>query len=139
MTIRKLVVHHHHRFYPVDHRQIRFISIEDGVISVFGRSHVGNLLFRTLAEVEAHLDERSFWRCHKSHIVNVHHVAEVIRLGEGRFLLVMDDDVSTQVKVSRGKQADIDHFFAGLPIHRRDKREQSVAAELAEVADAHVG
>ena len=55
----------------------------------------------TLRELEERLDPAHFFRAHKSALVNLAHVREIVPTASGRYALVMHDDAGSQVALSR--------------------------------------
>jgi DNA-binding LytR/AlgR family response regulator len=55
----------------------------------------------TLRELEERLDPAQFFRAHKSALVNLAHVREIVPTASGRYALVMRDDAASQVALSR--------------------------------------
>jgi two-component system LytT family response regulator/two-component system response regulator LytT len=55
----------------------------------------------TLRELEERLDPAVFFRAHKSSLVNLHHVKEIVPWFGGRFKLVMRDANGSEVALSR--------------------------------------
>jgi DNA-binding LytR/AlgR family response regulator len=55
----------------------------------------------TLRELEARLDPALFFRAHKSSLVNLQHVKEIVPWFGGRFKLVMRDATGSEVALSR--------------------------------------
>lgn len=88
-------------------RLVPYAEILWGVVEG-GKTHVqtatnGRLLLRhTLKELETRLAPHQFTRVHKSYLVNLTHVTEVIPWFSGTFILRMDDDEGTQIPLSRG-------------------------------------
>lgn len=68
---------------------------------VFARTAEGRLLVeRTLGELEAALG-RSFFRSHRSYLVNIAHVAEILPADSGTFVLLMRDPGASRLPLSR--------------------------------------
>jgi len=55
----------------------------------------------SLSKLEKMLENRLFFRAHRSFLVNLNKVKEIIRSGPGLFELVLDDEFRTRVPVSR--------------------------------------
>jgi DNA-binding LytR/AlgR family response regulator len=55
----------------------------------------------TLRELEERLDPEEFFRAHKSSLVNLRHVKEVVPWFGGRFKLIMRDQAASEVALSR--------------------------------------
>jgi len=74
----KVIVRAQGRLLLVDQREICFITIEGGAISVVTRGVEGQSNCRTLEELMEQLDPEAFWRAHRSFIVNIQHIREVV-------------------------------------------------------------
>src|ERR1700726_3794077 len=72
----KVIVRAQSRLLLVDQREIFFASIEEGTISVVTRTVEGHSNCRTLEELMDQLDPETFWRAHRSYVVNIHHIRE---------------------------------------------------------------
>ncbi|HVN85749.1 MAG TPA: LytTR family DNA-binding domain-containing protein [Candidatus Binatia bacterium] len=57
----------------------------------------------TLKELEDRLDPEVFFRAHKSRLVNLHRVKAIVPWFGGRFKLVMRDQASSEVELSRAQ------------------------------------
>ncbi len=85
------------------------------------RSHDGEVQVRTpdgkyrakstLNELEQKLSAHGFIRTHRSFLVNVNHIMEIIPWFNGSFKLVMDDREKTEVPVSRQNVKDLKRYF----------------------------
>ena len=99
----KLVVKSQGRLFLVDAEEIIFASIEDGVISIVTRDLEGQSNFRTLEELQGNLDPKVFWRAHRSYLVNVNHIKEVVPWFKSSYQLKMQDRKQTEIPVSRAQ------------------------------------
>ncbi len=97
----KLLVRTQNRNLIVDAQDMIYATIEDGVISVVTTSIEGMLNYRTLEELQSNLDPEHFWRAHRSYIVNIHHIKEVIPWFNSSFQIKMTDKRETEIPVSR--------------------------------------
>ena len=66
------------------------------------------LLDKTLAELEADLPAEDFVRIHRSAIINLNHLDEIIRLFAGSYRARMKDKKRSALPVSRGARARLD-------------------------------
>ena len=99
----KLVVKAGGRLYLLDSDQIVYASIEDGVISIVTRELEGQSNFRTVEELQNTLDPKVFWRVHRSYLINVNRIKEVIPWFKSSYQLKMDDRKQTEIPVSRAQ------------------------------------
>jgi two-component system response regulator LytT len=97
----KLLVRSQQRMLLVDAEDLVFASIEDGLISVVARDAEGSSNYRTLEELHSALDSESFWRPHRSYLVNIHHIKEVVPWFKSSYMLKMNDKKQTEIPVSR--------------------------------------
>jgi len=99
----KLVVKSQGRLILVDAEEIMFATIEDGVISICTRDLEGISNFRTVEELQGSLDPKVFWRVHRSYLVNVNHIKEVVPWFKSSYQLKMQDRKQTEIPVSRAQ------------------------------------
>jgi two-component system, LytTR family, response regulator LytT len=107
----KLVVKSAGRLFLVDSDDIIYASIEDGVISIVTRDLEGQSNFRTVEELQANLDPRAFWRVHRSYLVNVNHIKEVVPWFKSSYQLRMEDRKQTGIPVSRAQTRKLREFL----------------------------
>jgi two-component system, LytTR family, response regulator LytT len=99
----KLIVKSTGRLHLVDSDDVIYASIEDGVISIVTRDLEGQSNFRTVEELQANLDPRIFWRVHRSYLININRIKEVVPWFKSSFQLKMDDRKQTEIPVSRAQ------------------------------------
>ena len=87
----------------VDSADVVFASIEDGLITVFTRDSEGHSNYRTIEELHAALDAADFWRSHRSYLININHIKEVVPWFKSSYLLRMNDKKQSEVPVSRAQ------------------------------------
>jgi len=97
----KILVKSGQRLLLVASENLIFASIDDGLISVVGRDVEGTSNYRTLEELHGALDSETFWRPHRSHLVNIHHIKEVVPWFKSSYMLKMDDKKQSEIPVSR--------------------------------------
>ena len=102
------------RLFLVDQKDICYASIEDGVISVVtagvnGMEGVSNC--RTLEELLDSLDPNLFWRAHRSFLVNINRIREVVPWFKSSYQLRMDDKKQTEIPVSRAQTKRLRELF----------------------------
>jgi two-component system LytT family response regulator/two-component system response regulator LytT len=95
----------------VDAEDLIFASIEGGLISVTAKDLEGSSNYRTLEELHATLDSDSFWRPHRSFLVNIHHIREVVPWFKSSFMLKMNDKKSSEIPVSRQQTKRLRELF----------------------------
>jgi len=99
------------RLFLVDQKDICFASIEDGVITVVTPNMEGQSNCRTLEELLAALDQNLFWRAHRSYLVNINRIKEVVPWFKSSYQLRMGDKNQTEVPVSRAQTRRLRELF----------------------------
>jgi len=99
------------RMILVDQRDICYASIEDGVITVYTSSVEGESNCRTLEELADSLDANLFWRAHRSYLVNINRIKEVVPWFKSSYQLRMDDKKQAEVPVSRAQTKRLRELF----------------------------
>ena len=97
----KLLVKSNQRNFIVDAQDVVYATIEDGLITVVASNLEGQSNYRTIEELQSNLDPDMFWRVHRSYLVNIHRIKEVIPWFKSSFQLRMDDKKQTEIPVSR--------------------------------------
>ena len=97
----KLLVKSNSRNFIVDAQDVVYATIDDGLITVVGTSVEGESNYRTIEELQSNLDPDIFWRVHRSFLVNINRIKEVIPWFKSSFQLRMDDKRHTEIPVSR--------------------------------------
>lgn len=109
---RRFLVRTRDKTLVVNAGEIDWIEAADYYVSI----HAGNashLLRETMAEIEARLDPKQFFRVHRSAIVNVERVREIHPLFRGDCELLLGD--GTKVRLSRTRRAEFERLFSGPP------------------------
>ena len=99
----KLVVKSAGRLVLVDSDDVVYATIQDGVISIVTKDLEGHSNFRTVEELQGNLDPNTFWRVHRSYLVNVNRIKEVVPWFKSSYQLKMDDRKQTEIPVSRAQ------------------------------------
>jgi two-component system LytT family response regulator/two-component system response regulator LytT len=89
------------RFLLVQADEIIYASLADETIAVVTSQHVGTSNYRTLDELQTRLDPDVFWRVHRSHLVNINKIKEIVPWFSRNYILRMKDEKSTEIPVSR--------------------------------------
>ena len=97
----KLLVKSSNRNFIVDAQDVVYATIEDGLITVVATGVEGESNYRTIEELQSNLDPDTFWRVHRSFLVNINRIREVIPWFKSSFQLRMDDKKQTEIPVSR--------------------------------------
>jgi two-component system response regulator LytT len=107
----KVIVRAQSRLLLVDQGEICFASIENGTISVVTKAVEGHSNCRTLEELMDQLDPETFWRAHRSFVVNIQHIREVVPWFKSSYQLRMDDPQKTEIPVSRAQTKRLRELF----------------------------
>jgi two-component system LytT family response regulator/two-component system response regulator LytT len=107
----KVVVRAQSRLLLVDQKDLCFATIEEGRISVVTKALEGDSNCRTLEELTDQLDPEQFWRVHRSFVVNIQHIREVVPWFKSSYQLRMDDRKQTEVPVSRSQTKRLRELF----------------------------
>jgi two-component system response regulator LytT len=91
------------RFVLVQAQEIVHASLIDEAIVVVTNSVSGTSNYRTLDELQARLDPTIFWRVHRSHLVNITNIKEIVPWFSRNYILKMRDPKATEIPVSRSQ------------------------------------
>ena len=97
----KLLVRSNNRNLIVDAQDLIYATIDDGLITVVTTHIEGHSNYRTIEELQSNLDPNLFWRVHRSFLVNINRIREVVPWFKSSFQLKMDDKKQTEIPVSR--------------------------------------
>jgi two-component system, LytTR family, response regulator LytT len=107
----KIILQAHNRLLLADQKDICFASIEEGIISVVTPTLEGQSKCRTIEELLELLDPSLFWRAHRSYVVNINHIKEVVPWFKSSYQLRMDDRKQTEIPVSRAQTRRLRELF----------------------------
>ena len=102
------------RLLLADPKDICYATIEDGVITVVTSGAAGlegHSNCRTLEELNENLTADAFWRAHRSYLVNINHIREVVPWFKSSYQLRMDDKKQTEIPVSRAQTRRLRELF----------------------------
>src|SRR5262249_30209410 len=91
------------RYLLVPSTEISHASVIDETLVVATQTMSGQSNYRTLDELHARLDPAIFWRVHRSHLVNIRNIKEVVPLFSRNYVLKMKDTRGTEIPVSRAQ------------------------------------
>ena len=97
----KLLVKSNNRNFLVDANDVVYATIDDGLITIVAAHIEGQSNYRTIEELQSNLDPEVFWRVHRSFLVNINRIKEVIPWFKSSYQLRMDDKRQTEIPVSR--------------------------------------
>ncbi|MBW8748622.1 MAG: response regulator [Acidobacteria bacterium] len=107
----KVVVRAQNRLLLVDQKHLCFAAIDEGQISIVTQNVEGTSNCRTLEELMDQLNPEIFWRAHRSYVVNIHHIREVVPWFKSSYQLRMDDRQQTEIPVSRAQTKRLKELF----------------------------
>jgi two-component system LytT family response regulator/two-component system response regulator LytT len=91
------------RFVLVQSDDIIYASLAEDSITIVTGQVSGTSNDRTLDELHARLDPDVFWRVHRSHLVNINKVKEIVPWFSRNYILRMADAKATEIPVSRSQ------------------------------------
>ena len=100
--MRRLPVMKGKKIVLVDLDDIVWIGVEGELVFVHTASEK-YMMNATMAELESRLDPRVFFRSHRSSIVNLNHVKEIVPWFSGKYKIVVDDERKSELVLSRAR------------------------------------
>ena len=97
----KLLVRSANRNFIVDANDVIYATIDNGLITLVTTNLEGQANYRTIEDLQANLDRDMFWRVHRSYLVNINRIKEVVPWFKSSYQLRLDDRKHTEVPVSR--------------------------------------
>jgi two-component system LytT family response regulator/two-component system response regulator LytT len=97
----KLLIRNANRNFIVDAQDVIYATIDNGMITLVATNVEGHSNYRTIEDLQANLDKDTFWRVHRSYLVNIHKIKEVVPWFKSSYQLRMDDRKHTEIPVSR--------------------------------------
>jgi len=91
------------RFLLVQADDIIYASVADESINIVTGHVAGTSNYRTLDDLQGRLDPDVFWRVHRSHLVNINKIKEIVPWFSRNYILRMKDAKSTEIPVSRSQ------------------------------------
>jgi two-component system response regulator LytT len=91
------------RFVLVQADDIIHASLIEDSINIVTSQVAGTSNDRTLDELHARLNPDVFWRVHRSHLVNINKVKEIVPWFSRNYILRMKDAKATEIPVSRSQ------------------------------------
>jgi DNA-binding LytR/AlgR family response regulator len=91
------------RFMLVQAEEIIYASLADESINIVTGQVAGTSNYRTLDDLQARLDPEVFWRVHRSHLVNINKIKEIVPWFSRNYILRMKDPKGTEIPVSRAQ------------------------------------
>jgi len=91
------------RFLLVQADDVIYASLNGDTISIATGQVAGTSNYRTLDELQASLDPDVFWRVHRSHLVNINKIKEIVPWFSRNYILRMKDAKGSEIPVSRSQ------------------------------------
>ena len=91
------------RFVLIQADDIIHASLVEDSINIVTNQVSGTSNDRTLEELHARLNPEVFWRVHRSHLVNINKVKEIVPWFSRNYILRMTDAKATEIPVSRSQ------------------------------------
>jgi two-component system LytT family response regulator/two-component system response regulator LytT len=91
------------RLMLVQADEIIYASLADESINIVTGQVTGLSNYRTLDDLQARLDPDVFWRVHRSHLVNINKIKEIVPWFSRNYILRMKDVKGTEIPVSRSQ------------------------------------
>lgn len=91
------------RLILVQADEIIYASLADESINIIASQVTGTSNYRTLDELQARLDPDVFWRVHRSHLVNINKIKEIVPWFSRNYILRMKDAKASEIPVSRSQ------------------------------------
>jgi two-component system, LytTR family, response regulator LytT len=91
------------RFLLVQTDEVIYASLNGDTISIVTGQVAGTCNYRTLDDLQASLDPDVFWRVHRSHLVNINKIKEIVPWFSRNYILRMKDGKATEIPVSRSQ------------------------------------
>ncbi len=97
----KLLIRSGVRTFMIDANDLIYATIDNGIITLVASQAEGQGSYKTLEELQADLDPNLFWRTHRSYVVNINHIREVVPWFKSSYQVRVDDKKGTEIPVSR--------------------------------------
>ena len=91
------------RFLLVQAGDVIYASVNGDTITIVTGQLSGTSNYRTLDELQGRLDPDVFWRVHRSHLVNINKIKEIVPWFSRNYILRMKDGKGTEIPVSRSQ------------------------------------
>ena len=92
------------RFLLVQADDVIYASLNGDTITIVTGQLSGTSNYRTLDELQARLDPDVFWRVHRSHLVNINKIKEIVPWFSRNYILRMKDGEGARRSRSAGRR-----------------------------------
>ncbi len=107
----KVLLRSNNRMFLVDTADMIYAGIQDGLIRIVSTHIEGQSNYKTIEELQSNLDPATFWRPHRSYLVNIDKIQEVIPWFKSSYQLRMSDKKRTEIPVSRAQTKRLRELF----------------------------
>ncbi len=107
----KLLLKNSNRLFLVDADDVIYATIQDGLITIVSNYIEGHSNYRTIEELQSNLEPTTFWRVHRSYLVNINKIKEVVPWFRSSYQLRMSDKKQTEIPVSRAQTKRLRELF----------------------------
>jgi two-component system LytT family response regulator/two-component system response regulator LytT len=97
--------------FLIDAADVIYATIQDGLITIVSAHIEGQSNYRTIEELQSNLDPSTFWRVHRSYLVNINRIKEVVPWFKSSYQLRMSDKKQTEIPVSRAQTKRLRELF----------------------------
>lgn len=107
----KVLVRVGERMILVAAKDVIFATVRDGTVRIVATEFEGHSNYKTLDDLQSTLGGRLFWRPHRSYIVNIDRIQEVVPWFKSSYQLLMSDRGRTRIPVSRAQTKRLRKLF----------------------------
>lgn len=110
-TSEKILIKSQETTYVLQFKEIDYVESLNGkcIFFVRGNSFATNF---TLEEIEEKLAYKGFYRCHRSYIINISRVSEIIRWTKNSFSVKITNYENTDIPLSKGRAQEMKEILA---------------------------
>jgi two-component system, LytTR family, response regulator len=112
-NFRQIVARKLDRFLLLDPTEVVYFYIDHGIVRARTSNDTVWVNYQ-ISDLEQGLTDFSFFRAHRSSLVNLRRVKEIRPAARSAFMLVMDDPASTQIEVSERQARALRTIIPGL-------------------------
>lgn len=109
-AVERLPVQKGKKIVLLDLSDIVWIGAEEGLVFVHTKDS-RYMVNMTMADLCGRLDDATFFRIHRSTIVNLDHIVEIIPWFSGKYRVIVDDADRTELTLSRGRAKALRDIF----------------------------
>ena len=99
----RLLIREGPKIAVVDLSEVLWLEANDDYVTLHTGGKRSHLVTHTLSGIEARLDPKKFLRVHRSAIINLDRVSEIVSLEDGRYTVTLDDGSTVTTSRSGGR------------------------------------